>query len=414
MFVIKGRILTCENNTVIEKGIVVTDGDKIVFAGEEKNWRTSKECTEISYNDDVTIMPGFIDCHTHLTGTESGKYDIGKASTFDRLINAVDDMGVLLDSGFTTVRDMSLFSASLKKGVERGKIKGPKVFPGGRLLGITSGHSDGNSYFPVEYLQKEDPTGYIVNGIEGCLRGVREQFREGAEFIKVCATGGVSSMTDGLDDVQFSMEELKTIVDEAKRKRTYVAAHCSGTEGTYQCLQAGVTSIEHGIMLDERCIELMVKNNATLVPTLSISLGIPTYKGLPDYMIEKGKRCAQLHLKSIEKARKADIRIAYGTDFSNSENTPYRKNGMEFHSLVKAGLTPYEAIKAGTVNSAHLVFGQGKIGMIKDGMIADIVVSKGNPLKDISILTNSDNILAVIKDGVLVKKSSVGRCEQDE
>lgn len=404
MLVLKGRILTLENDNIIEDGIVIVEDNIITFVGLMKDWKTDKEYELIDYNEDITIMPGFIDCHTHITGTESGKYGLGKASTFDRLINATEHMGILLDAGFTTIRDMSLFGPSLKKGVERGKLRGPKVFPGGRVLGITSGHSDGNPYFPVEYLQNEHPIGYLVDGVEGILKGVREQFREGAKFIKVCATGGVSSMTDGLDDVQFSMEELKVIVQEAKRKGTYVAAHCSGTAGTYQSLLAGVTSIEHGIKLDERCIELMVKNDATLVPTISISLGIPTYKGLPDYMIEKGKLCAQDHLKSIEMAKKANIRIAYGTDFSNSENTPYKENGREFVSLVKAGLTSFEAIMAGTVNSAHLVSGNGKIGMIKKGMIADIVIAKGNPLEDINILENSINIVTVIKDGKIEKR----------
>ncbi len=408
MLVIKGRVITCENDCSIENGVVVVEGDKIIFVGSEKDWRTDGDFDSIEYDEDVTIMPGFIDCHTHITGAESGLYGLGAASTFDRLINATEHMGVLLDAGFTTIRDMSLFSPALKRGVERRKLRGPKVFPGGRVLGITSGHSDGNPYFPVDYLQQENPLGYLVDSMDGCLKGVREQFRIGAEFIKICATGGVSSMSDGLDDVQFSMEELNIIVQEAKRKGTYVAAHCSGTAGTHQALTAGVTSIEHGIKLDEGCIELMVKTDATLVATLSISLGIPTYKGLPDFMIEKGKICLEHHLKSIEMARGANVRIAYGTDFSNSANTPYSENGREFVSLVKAGLSPYEAIKAATVNSAHLVSGVGKIGMLKAGMVADIVVVKGNPLEDINILENSNSIAAVIKDGIIEKKICKG------
>lgn len=402
MFIIKGRIITCKDDEVIENGIVAVDKNRISFVGCENEWYDKVGCEIIDFKEDVTIMPGFIDCHTHLSGMESGTYGFGKANNYDRLINAAEHMGILLNAGFTTIRDMSAFSPALKRGVQRRKIKGPKVFPGGRVIGITSGHSDSNTYLSKEYLLEEDIIGYIADGAEGCLKGVREQFRIGAEFIKICATGGVSSMSDGLDDVQFSMEELKVIVEEAKRHGTYVAAHCSGTEGTYQSLLAGVTSIEHGIKLDDRCIELMVKNNATLVPTISISLGFPTYKGLPDYMVEKGMLCAEYHLKSIEMAKKANIKIAYGTDFSNSENTSYLNNGKEFESLVKAGLTPLEAIKAATINSAALVK-DNEIGILSPGMIADLVVSRGNPLENISLLGDSANILAVIKDGKIEK-----------
>lgn len=402
MFFIKGRIITCKDDEVIENGVIAVEKDRIVFVGSEEQWVNKPGYEAIEFEEDITIMPGFIDCHTHLSGTESGIYGFGKANNFDRLINAVEHMGILLNAGFTTIRDMSVFSPALHRGVQRGKLKGPKVFPGGRVLGITSGHSDANTYLSKEYLNKEDTIGYIVDGVDGCLKGVREQFRIGAKFIKICATGGVTSMSDGLDDVQFSMEELKTIVEETKRHGTYVAAHCSGTEGTYQSLLAGVTSIEHGIKLDDRCIELMVKNNVTLVPTISISLGFPTYKGLPDYMIEKGMVCAEYHLKSMEMAKKANIKIAYGTDYSNSENTSYKNNGKEFESLVKAGLTPLEAIKAATVNSAALVQ-NNEIGILSPGMIADIVISRGNPLIDISLLGDSVNILSVIIDGKIEK-----------
>lgn len=407
LFIIKGRIITCKDDQVIENGVIAVEDERISFVGRESEWANKPGYENIVFEEDVTIMPGFIDCHTHITGTESGTYGFGKANNFDRLINAVDHMGILLNAGFTTIRDMSVFSSALQRGVERRKLKGPKVFPGGRVIGITSGHSDANTYLSKEYLHAEDPIGYIADGVEGCLRGVREQFRIGAKFIKICATGGVSSMSDGLDDVQFSMEELKTIVQEANRHGTYVAAHCSGTEGSYQSLLAGVTSIEHGIKLDDRCIELMVKNKATLVPTISISLGFPTYKGLPDYMVEKGILCADYHLKSIEMARKANVKIAYGTDFSNSANTSYLNNGKEFESLVKAGLTPLEAIKAATINSAELVK-EKEIGMLSAGMIADIVVSKGNPLKDISLLGDSANILSVIQNGRIVKTHKWG------
>lgn len=403
MLAIKGRIITCLDDNIIEKGLIVVKGEKIEYVGEEKDYSLLNNSKVISYDEDVTIMPGFIDCHTHLTGTESSKFGYGNADNFDKIINATHHLSLLLDAGFTTIRDMSLFGPALKRGVERGYIRGPRIFPGGRILGITSGHSDENIFLPLAFVQEESPISYLVDGVDECLKGTRLQFRLGAEFIKVSATGGVSSMADGLDDVQFSTDELKAITEEARRHGTYVAAHCSGTAGTYQSLMSGVTSIEHGIKLDDKCIELMVKNDATLVPTLSISLGIASYEGLPSYMIDKGKKCAEDHLKSIDMARKANIRIAYGTDYSNSENTPYTKNGEEFKSLVYAGLTPLEAIKTATINAAPLVRMEQEIGVLEQGKKADIVVSKGNPLKDISLLGDSKNILTIIKNGIIEK-----------
>jgi imidazolonepropionase-like amidohydrolase len=244
---------------------------------------------------------------------------------------------------------------------------------------------------------------YIVDGVEGCLRGTRTQFRNGAEFIKVCATGGVSSTTDGVDDIQFSFEELKAIVDEAKRHGSYVAAHCTGNAGTLQALQAGVASIEHGITLDDRCIELMVKQDTTLVTTLNISLGIQKMKAtLPRHIYEKGRHVAEFATRSAMLARTAGIRIAMGTDYSNSRNTPYACNGREFASIVEAGFTPMEAIKIGTINGAYLMKNP-EIGSLEKGKLADIVVVRGNPLEDISLLGDAKNIALVFQSGRLVK-----------
>lgn len=401
-YALKGKVIDGISDESIENGLVLVRDDRIEFVGWDGE-RAIPADAEVIEVKDGTILPGFIDCHAHFVGGP-GYY---ATPHFDLILRAAHNLGILLDAGFTGARDMSLFGPYLAKGVEQGLTRGPRIMPGGRLLSVTAGHGDLDTNYSYEYSQQQNPITLLVDGVDECLRGARHQFRIGAKFIKVCATGGVSSLVDGLDDVQFSFEELKAIVDEAERHGTYVAAHCSGTAGTVQALEAGVTCIEHGIFLNERCIELMVKLDATLVPTLSISLGIPRMKDvLPPHIYEKGVQCAEGSMRSMEMARAAGIRIALGTDFSNSPNTPYSKNGKEFVALVEGGLTPMEAIQAGTRNGAYLMGTADSVGTLEAGKLADIVIVEGDPLADIGILANSDSVKVVIKDGVLEKNSA--------
>jgi imidazolonepropionase-like amidohydrolase len=275
--------------------------------------------------------------------------------------------------------------------------------PGGRVLSISSGHGDFDTDISVEEANERSLIGYIIDGPEGCLKGVRQMFREGAEFIKICATGGVSSAVDNLDDVQFSDEELKVIVSEAKRHGTYVAAHCSGTAGTLQALRAGVKCIEHGIMLNEECIRLMQEGDVSLVTTLTIALGIADMKNLPDFMMKKAQGIREACLRSYELAHRAGIRVALGTDFSNSANTAYWEIGKEFNALTRCGFSPMEAIKAGTINGAYLMKSDSQFGSLEKGKLADLVVVHGDPLKDITLLGSADNIKLVMIGGEVRK-----------
>lgn len=407
-YLLKGRVIDSVSDAATEDGAVLIQDDKIAFAGRLADC-PPVEGAEVIAVPDGTILPGFIDCHAHFVGEGPGKADPYTTSHYELLLNAAHDIGILLDAGFTSARDMSLFGPYLKKAISRGVVRGPRIMAGSRILSVTAGHGDMDTRFSTDYVQQQSPYTWLVDGVAECIKGARLQFREGAEFIKICATGGVSSQVDGLDDVQFSMEEVRAIVEEAERHGTYVAAHCTGNAGTVQALQAGVKSIEHGIHLDERCIELMVKNDVTLVTTLSVSLGIPNMKGrLPDWLWERGCKCADANRRSIDMARRAGIRIALGTDYSNSPNTPYAENGKEFGAIVSAGFTPMEAIKIGTVNAAHLMRMSDQIGTLEAGKLADVVVAQGNPLENIAVLAHKDHIKAVFKNGVM-EKNTIGR-----
>lgn len=400
---LRGRLIDPLSDHPVEDGALLIEGNRIVYAGEAAGCpQTDAAVYECKGG---SILPGFIDVHAHLSGEEdAGSFADGRMFG-DQLVGSVYQIGLLLDAGFTSLRDMSEAGLYLSRGVERGVIRGPRIMPGGKVLSITSGHVDDNPEMTPEYFNSYSHTCQLCDGVDGCVRAVREQFRMGAKFIKICATGGVSSPTDRVDDVQFSPEELRAIVGEAKRHHTYVCAHCTGYEGAYQALLAGVSCIEHGVMLTQREIDLMAEKGAFLVSTLWISLNVATLPGLPDWMREKASLCAEANKKTIAMARKAGIRIALGTDFSNSRNTPYLENGREFEAMVRAGMTPMESIRAGTINAAAVMGMEDTLGSLTPGKLADVVIVDGDPLSDIFCLTHADHVKMVIKDGKIEKNT---------
>ena len=402
-YILKGRVIDGIADTAIENGLVAVEGNHIVYAGPAKNFDLATEGATI-FETEGTIMPGFIDCHAHLYGEEdAGSYANGKLFG-DQLLGSAYQCGLLLDAGFTGIRDMSEHGLYLSRAVERGVLRGPKIMPGGKVLGITSGHVDLYPHLSKEAANQLDHLTRLVDGVDDCILGVREQFRAGAKFIKICATGGVSSPTDRLDDVQFSPEELSAINEEARRHHSYVCAHCTGNEGAYAALQAGIDCIEHGVYLTEKEINLMKDMDATLVTTLCVSLGVANIPGLPDWQAEKVKTCAKANIETIKMARAAGIRIALGTDFSNSKNSPYLENGKEFEAMTRAGMTNMEAIKAGTINGAYLMRTDHETGSLEAGKLADIVIVDGNPLEDIHCLTHADHVKLVMVNGEIKKQ----------
>ena len=400
MIVLKGRVIDAIHDEPIEKGLVAVEGERIVYVGSENGYTIPKDAAVYDAAGG-TIMPGFIDAHGHLTGGES--IHRSGSQPYDLLLTSVRDLNDLVDAGITGVRDMSAFGRPLRDAIQKGNIRGPRIMVGGRVLSISSGHCDFAPYRSVEECNREDLIAYMMDGPEACYRGVREQFRQGAEFIKICATGGVSSAVDDYDDQEFSPEELHVIISEAKRHNTYVTAHCTGTEGMKAALKAGIGCVEHGVKLDEECAAIMQKNNVPLVTTLSVSLGIADMKGLPEHMMRKAKALGDSSLHSFQLAHEYGLTVALGTDYSNSPNTPFREIGKEFYSLTRCGYSPMEAIKAGTTNGALLMKKQDQFGRLEAGMLADIVLVDGNPLDDIKLLAHADHVKLVLIGGKVEK-----------
>ena len=399
---LKGRMADVIQGTVIEQAAVLVRDRKIVYAGKAEDCPAAPDARAIDAGDG-TILPGFMDVHAHLTGEEDAGSFADGAMLGDQVVGAVYQAGLLLDAGFTGLRDMSEAGLYVGRGIDRGILRGPRIVPGGKVLGMTSGHVDLRPDQTIDYYNAHDHLSMCCDGVDGCVKAVREQFRMGAKFIKICATGGVSSPTDRIDDVQFSPEELRAMVAEAKRHHTYVTAHCTGYEGAYQALLAGVECIEHGVFLTQREIDLMAEKQVPLVSTLAVSLGVANIPGLPDWMHAKAVACAEANVKTIGMARKAGIRIALGTDFSNSKNSPYLENGSEFRAMLKAGMTNMEALQAGTINAAYVMRMADQTGSLEAGKLADIVIVDGDPLRDINCLTHADHVKLVLKDGRVEK-----------
>ncbi len=395
-YILKGRIIDGISDSPIEDGIVAIEEDKIAFVGKASDFNIPKDVQVIEAD---TILPGFIDCHTHLVGlSHSGSYADGRLFG-DLLLGAAYETGQLVDAGFTGVRDMSEQGFYLSRAQKRGILRSPKIMPGGRCLSITGGHGDMWPYMSKDAENQDNPVEILCDGVDECIMAVREQFRKGAEFIKILATGGVSSPTDRVDDVQFSPEELRAIVEEAKRRHVYVTAHCTGNEGAYQALLAGVKCIEHGVMLTQREIDLMKEKDIPLVSTLYVSLSCAKLTNKPDWFMEKAKLCAEANLNTIEMARKAGIRIVFGTDFTRD----FLTNGREFTAMTEAGMTPMEAIRAATINGAYVMRKDDVTGSLETGKLADIVLAKGNPLEDITCIADAKNITHVFMEGKKVK-----------
>ena len=353
------------------------------------------------------ILPGMIDTHVHvmLEGVNIVRDMMTPFSM--RFYNSVTYLRNTINAGITSVRDAGGADAGTKQAVESGVIVGPRLQISISVLTTTGGHGDGWMLSGMEYDLFMAYPGFPesrVDGVEDCRRKVREVLRAGADVIKICSTGGVLSPTDHPEFTQFSPEELEVIVREASyRRRVKVMSHAQGAEGVKNAIRAGVHSIEHGIFLDEEAIELMLKHGTYLVPTLLAPLAVleaGEKGGMPEYGVRKAREVVEIHSDSISRAHKAGVRIAMGTD---AGVMPHGTNLRELGLMNKIGMTPMQTIVSTTKTAAECMGWGDKVGTIEAGKLADIILVKTDPLKDIRSLENVDNIPLVMKDGKIVK-----------
>lgn len=393
-----GRVLDVRTGRMIPNAIILTEGERITAVGANV---TIPAGTEVIDLKTMTVLPGLIDSHTHLTGDPGigGLAGLTKSVPRQTLTGAKNARITLL-AGFTTVRNVGAAGYSdiaLRDAINAGDVPGPRIVASGPSLGITGGHCD-ESYLPWEYHHKADG---VADGVENVMAKTREVIKYGAGVIKFCSTGGVLSLGDDPKAAEFTFEEMKTIVAEAHRLGRKVAAHAHGGEGLKQAVLAGVDSIEHGTYIDDEGIRLMKEKGTYLVPTIYLTdwflENYPTL-GLPPQIIAKAKEVMPAMKKNLTHAIQQGVPVAFGTD---AAVYPHGLNAREFAVLVRMGLTPIQAIQTSTVHASKLLGWEDRIGAIEAGKFADLIAVEGDPTKDV---TELERIKFVMKGGTVFKK----------
>ena len=369
--------------------------------------------SSINANDNVNVidgednylLSGFIDCHTHIFAKGFHKEENMANPLGIHFYNAVPHSKQTINAGVTSIRDCGSADLSFKLAQQRKLFIAPKVHLSITPLVMTGGHFDLllPSGFDMEIMYPGFPKGRC-DGIEEVLKKTREVKRAGADFIKVMASGGVLTTNTSPEFAQFNKKELKTIVKEASANNMKVSAHCHSLKGMNNCIKAGFSSIEHGTFIDKKTSKRMVENDVSLVPTLLVHQflyknGFPAWDNYAQEKTQKLKEIVKVHKENIAVAYEEGVNILMGTD---SGVIPHGHNLEELAHLVDIGMTPEEAIASGTIKAAKFL-NQDYLGLIKENYVADLILVNSNPLDDVSILSNNDNVLKVIQDGIEVK-----------
>ncbi len=389
------QILDVRSGKLINADILVESG---VIKKVTKNIPIKSEY-EIIDLPNMTVLPGLMDAHVHLTGNTDLKGHEGiSESSYLATIYGVKNAKETLMAGFTTVRNVGASNYSdvaLRDGIEQKAILGPTLLVSGPPLGITGGHCDSN-ILPAEYEYKAQG---VADGPWEVRKKVRENKKYGVDLIKYCATGGVMSKGTNVNNRQYTLDEMKAIVDEAHTLGMKVAAHAHGLQGIRMAIEAGVDSIEHSSLIDQETVNNAISKGVFLAMDIYVSdyiLGEGAKNGIPEYSLEKERIVGKKQRENFKMAFESGAKMVFGTD---AGIYPHGKNARQFKYMVQWGMTPIEAIQASTINTAEL-FGLNNIGEIKESFDADLVAVKGNPLDDITLL---ENIEFVMKEGQIIK-----------
>jgi imidazolonepropionase-like amidohydrolase len=352
---------------------------------------------------DATLLPGFIDAHTHLTYEFDPDYDGSRLRDLERTIpeqaiRATENARKTLMAGFTTVRDVGsqdFMDIGLRNAINAGIVPGPRMLVAVHALGSTGGHCDGGAGFRFGALNHEmGPMDGVINSEDDARYAVRFNIKYGADVIKTCASGGVLSPTDDVDVPQLSQAELNALVTEAHTLRRKAAAHAHGAEAAKRAIRAGIDSIEHGTFLDDEALKMMHDRGVFLVPTLTVRVGLEVSK-FPPRVREKADLAVKQQDNLVRRALALGVKIALGTD---AAVYPHGRNAEEFALMAADGMSSAQALQAGTTSAAELLGLGDKVGVLKPGFLADIVAVRGNPVTDIRA---TQNVVFVMKDGVV-------------
>ena len=365
----------------------------------------AKSNVNVIDGEDNYLLSGFIDCHAHIFAKGFHKEENMANPLGIHFYNAVPHSLQTVNAGVTSIRDCGSADLSFKLAQQRKLFVAPKVYLSITPLVMTGGHFDLllPSGFDMEIIYPGFPKGRC-DGVEEVLKKTREVKRAGADFIKVMASGGVLTTNTSPEFSQFNKKELKTIVNEAKVNGMKVSAHCHSLKGMKNCIDAGFASIEHGTFIDRKTSKKMAEKNVSLVPTLLVHQflyknGFPAWDSYAAEKTAKLKEIVKVHKENISVAYEEGVNILMGTD---SGVIPHGHNLEELTHLVDIGMSEDEAIASGTVKAAEFL-NQDNLGLVKENYVADLILVNSNPLDDVSVLSNNDNILKVIQDGIEVK-----------
>jgi imidazolonepropionase-like amidohydrolase len=394
------RMFDGKSDAVVQPGLVVVSGDKIQSIGGA----APAGATVIDLGD-ATLLPGFIDSHTHLTQTFSADYNGARLEALDRTvaesaIRATVNARKTLMAGFTTVRDVgseNFLDIGLRNSINAGIVPGPRMLVSVHAIGSTGGHCDDGAGFKFGFLNHEaGPEDGVINSPDQARFAVRFNIKYGADVIKTCATGGVLSPTDAVDLPQLTQAELDALVTAAHELGRKAAAHVHGAEGGKRAIRAGIDSIEHGTFLDDEALRMMRERGTYLVPTLSVRAGLAETK-FPPLVQAKVNVVVVAQDSMVKRALQMGVKIALGTD---AAVYPHGDNALEFVLMAADGMTPAQSLRAGTSVAATLLGLDAKVGTLEAGKLADIVAVPGNPIQDIK---NTQSVLFVMKEGKLYR-----------
>ena len=399
-----GQLIDGVSNEVWKEMTVVVEGNQIKSV--EKGYIKSAKGVQTIDLKNHTVMPGFIDLHVHIEGS------YGKDSYLNRFIMNEADIAFVaaknakttLMAGFTTVRDLggTGVNVSLRKAISKGIAIGPRIYTVAKAIAITGGHADPTNGYRKGLVPPPGPESGVANGPDECRQAVRQQVKNGADCIKITATGGVLSVARDGSRPQFTEEEITAIVETANDFGIHVAAHAHGDEGMQRAVRGGVRTIEHGTFMSEETMELMKQKGTWYVPTITAGNSVADsakIKGFfPDIVAPKALHVGPQIAETFAIAYKKGVKIAFGTD---AGVFPHGKNALEFELMVEGGMPPMEAIQCATMRAATVLDEQKRLGSIEPGKMADLVASKENPLDNIKTL---QDIKFVMKDGKVYKQ----------
>jgi imidazolonepropionase-like amidohydrolase len=395
------RLIDGRGGPPVANPVVLVEGDRITAVGSDLRVPQGVQVIDLR---GMTLLPGFIDAHTHITGQPTNYYeDHFRRSPIDAAVLSHLYAKRTLDAGFTTVRDVGapdFVDIALRNAIDRGDLEGPRIVAATLAVGATGGHADLNGFSP--YLQFNNFSG-VADGVDEIRKLIRTEVKHGADVIKLVASAGVLSEEESVGAPQFSQQEMNAVVDEAAMWGRRVAAHAHGTEAIKRALRAGVASVEHASLIDDEGIRLAKERGAYLVMDIyndDYILAEFRRLGYPEKILEKERRVGRTQRENFRRAVQAGVKIAYGTD---AGVFPHGWNGKQFAKMVEWGMTPMQAIQAATTNAADLLGRSDQIGAVGPKFYADLVAVEGDPLKDISIL---EHVGWVMKGGKVITRTT--------